>query len=309
MKRPALEPGTTDKLPSIDTYAPIPSTAAANRPTEQHAKPAAATAIGSKVAYDAVDTTQPAITAADRTRREVGRISGWALAFLAALAAGWMMWQRNRRLSTEAQRLAVQHRALRSTNVRLQNESDELRQQAINDTLTGTLNRQAFATGLREMLTHAAHYGLEVHLVIFDLDHFKSINDRFGHMAGDSALKRVAGIVHEHLDSDDLFGRFGGDEFLIACSGQEPGQTAALAESIRNAVEHAADRRTPTLPGLTVSMGIACTGGEHAESADTLFARADAALYEAKRRGRNRIVTAGIDIQTKPTVEASSRHL
>ncbi len=229
---------------------------------------------------------------------------GLGLAWIA-----WLMWRRHLRLHEEAQRLALQHRALRNAHTRLQNQSDVLRQQAINDPLTGTLNRQAFANSLREMVEHAAHYGTAVHLIIFDLDHFKSINDQFGHLGGDRALRRVAGIVHEHIDSADLFGRFGGDEFLIACAGQLPAEIHALAEAIRAGVERGTDRRAPGQPSLTLSMGIACSGGEDGSSADTLFARADAALYEAKRQGRNRIVIADSEPPGQPSPENLGRHL
>lgn len=228
---------------------------------------------------------------------------------LSALGAGWVMWRRSRRLAEETQRLALQHRALRNLNHRLRNESDQLRRQAINDPLTGSLNRQAFAEEFRERVTHAAHYSLPVHLVILDLDHFKSINDRLGHLAGDSALKLIAGIVHEHLQSADLLGRFGGDEFLIASVERDTEQVRVLAESIRRAVEAAAGRHAPPLTGLTLSLGIAGMNNQGEDSADALFARADTALYEAKRAGRNRVVIASSEIPGSTSHVTPGRHL
>lgn len=271
---------------------------------------AAATASGRRpTAAPHADAPADADPKAQPLRHRASHLSGWALAFLAALLAGWALWRRSRRLAAEAQRLDIQHRALKCAHSRLRIESMELRQQAINDPLTGTFNRQAFATQLRDMVTHAAHYELPVHLIILDLDHFKSINDSQGHLAGDSALKLVAGIVHEHLRSEDLFGRFGGDEFLIASAGRESDTMRSLAESIRGGVQQASVDHDPPLPGLTLSMGIACAGGEHAYSADALFARADAALYEAKRQGRNRVVAAGEALRGEPTASVHGRHL
>lgn len=230
-------------------------------------------------------------------------------ALLLVVGAWWLLWRRSRVLALETQRLARQHRALQSVNSRLQNESQQLRQRATNDPLTGVLNRQAFSAGLRELVDHLAHYGRPISLIVFDLDHFKTINDRLGHLAGDSALKLVVGIVHQHLVSADLFGRFGGDEFLIACADQTPASAVQLAETIRAAVEAAAPAHSPALPGLTLSMGMAKADADTGYSADALFARADAALYEAKRRGRNRVVVADDTLRAMPDKAAAGRHL
>jgi len=233
----------------------------------------------------------------------------WKLAFLIALGAWWILLRRSRRLTLETQRLSRQQRALQFANNRLQNESDQLRRQAIHDPLTGALNRQAFAQGLRELIDHRARYRKPVYLIIFDLDHFKEINDRFGHLAGDSALRLVTGIAHEHLDSTDVFGRFGGDEFLIACADGDLESAKALAETIRSAVLDAATRHEPPLPGLTLSMGVAGADVQFGYSADDLFARADAALYQAKHHGRNCVVVADGSFPATPTEGALARHL
>ncbi|MGH8078190.1 MAG: GGDEF domain-containing protein, partial [Lysobacter sp.] len=154
-----------------------------------------------------------------------------------------------------------------------------------------------------------SRFSRPVNLIVFDLDHFKEINDRQGHLVGDSALKLVVGIVREHLVSADLFGRFGGDEFLIACVDQSLPACASLAETIRAAVEAQAPRHDPPLPGLTVSMGIAQANTDAGYSAEVLFARADAALYEAKRRGRNAVVVADESVDALPECGVAHRHL
>ncbi|WP_329741842.1 diguanylate cyclase [Dyella sp. A6] len=234
----------------------------------------------------------------------------WTIAaFLLTLGGAWLLWRRNERLARESQRMARQQRALQSANTRLQDESRQLRQLATNDPLTGVLNRQAFATGLRERIAHLSHYDRPLSLIVLDLDHFKSINDRLGHLAGDSALKLVAGVVHEHLVSDDLFGRFGGDEFLIACAERTPESAVELADTIRAAVALAAPTHAPPLPGLTLSMGVATADATTGYSADALFARADAALYDAKSRGRNRVVQADDATPTFAGTAPGSRHL
>ncbi len=218
--------------------------------------------------------------------------SPWKLAFLVLFVAWWVLLRRSRRLSREAKHLSRQHRVLQYANTRLQSESHRLRQQAINDPLTGALNRQAFANSLRELIDHLGRYQRPVYLILLDLDRFKDINDRYGHLVGDSALKLITGIVHEHLDSADLFGRFGGDEFLIACADQDLQSIIALAEMIRAAVVNAGPRHSPPLPCLTLSIGVACADSHTGYSTDGLFERADAALYQAKNGGRNRVVVA-----------------
>lgn len=225
--------------------------------------------------------------------------AGWILAFALASLAWGIAWRRSRRLAGEARRLERDRRNLHSAHALLQQQSAQLKKLAIHDPLTGVLNRQAFAGDLRELAAQAARFRRPLQLVVFDLDHFKAINDRQGHLAGDAALKLVAGIVREHLDSADLFGRFGGDEFLIACADQPLEACVAIAEAIRAAVEGQAPRHQPPLLGLTLSMGIAHVDAGRADyDTDALFAQADAALYEAKRRGRNRVVVADAALPT-----------
>ena len=193
--------------------------------------------------------------------------------------------------------------------MRLRVESEQLRQLAILDPLTGTLNRSAFAAELRERVDALSRREKPLQLVVFDLDHFKSINDRSGHLAGDAALKLVAGIVREHLDSDDLFGRFGGDEFLIAFGDQSSDAVAAIAEHIRGAVEREAAAHVPPLTGLSLSVGVAQADAETGYDADELFVRADAALYRAKREGRNRVVVAEPALALTDDAPSTPRHL
>ena len=297
-------------LPDVDRFVIAPPPAQTTEPPATQA-PAAAMQTRPENAPAKVSVmAAPASSApTSPTTRHRTELPTWALlTLLVVLVIGGWLWRRSRRLAQETARLARQHRALQSIHHRLRNESEQLRQQATNDPLTGALNRQAFAGGLREMLEHLSHYAKPVHLIVLDLDHFKAINDRLGHLAGDRALKLVTGVVHEHLDSADLFGRFGGDEFLIASADHDAASAHALAEAIRVAVEAEALRQTPSLEGLTLSMGLAQADPDSGYSADALFARADAALYEAKRQGRNRVVVA--NPQTPERLNAfAERHL
>ncbi len=233
---------------------------------------------------------------------------------LLPLAAGlFWAWRRSagraERLHDETERLARHQRQLRSAHNALQEQAAQLRQAAVQDTLTGALSRTAFARELEDTLLHAAHYGKPVALMVFDLDHFKQINDSHGHLAGDSALKFVAGIVRENLRSEDLFGRFGGDEFLIGCADLDRDQALMLAEKIRSAAQLRAGAEDPRLAALSLSLGIAHADPGAGYALELLFSRADAALYAAKRGGRNRSVLEDPGTPAPPRDQHAPRSL
>jgi diguanylate cyclase (GGDEF)-like protein len=237
----------------------------------------------------------------------------WLWLLAAAFVLSFLGWRaatkRSRALAAEAERLARDQRQLKSAHVQLKSQSEQLRQMATNDPLTGALNRQGFAGELRTVLEHLARFRRPLNLMLIDMDNFKQINDRLGHLVGDESLKLVVGIARQHLDSEDLLGRFGGDEFMVACADQPLEQTAALAESIRAAVVRAAAQHDPPLTGLSLSIGIAQANEQLGYRSETLFHRADTALYAAKNGGRNRVVLADESLPPPPVLEAATRHL
>jgi len=120
-----------------------------------------------------------------------------------------------------------------------------------------------------------------------DVDHFKSINDRFGHAAGDEALRRIADLLSGSLRQDDKFFRYGGEEFVVLCHRLDHSSALGLAERLRRAIE-GADLSAPG-DTVTISVGVA-TAPDDGGDLDSLFATADARLYAAKDAGRNRVV-------------------
>jgi diguanylate cyclase (GGDEF)-like protein len=240
-------------------------------------------------------------------------VPGWLWLLLIALPILLFAWWRSQRkadrLEDETQRLARREQALQSAHRDLKNHSEYLRHLAINDPLTGVLNRQAFANELRGQLDHLSRFRRPLNLLVFDLDHFKTINDRQGHLAGDAALKLVVGVVRKHLNSADLFGRFGGDEFLIACADQSLDETAAIAEAIRAGVVAEARTSEPVLENLSLSIGIAQANPDAGYHMDDMFHRADTALYAAKREGRNRVVLASDALPEPPASATVARNL
>jgi diguanylate cyclase (GGDEF)-like protein len=157
------------------------------------------------------------------------------------------------------------------------------------DGLTGISNRLHFIERAEAALAYARKSGQEVSLVLFDLDHFKSINDRFGHAAGDFVLKRAVALCREHLRRSDIFGRLGGEEFSVLLPACRLGEAANQAEHLRQTIKgiQAEHRGHPVM--ASASFGVASSAVSGYELA-RLLAHADAALYRAKGAGRDCVI-------------------
>jgi diguanylate cyclase (GGDEF)-like protein len=164
----------------------------------------------------------------------------------------------------------------------------ELRRLAMFDPLTGTLNRRAFMELAEREIGRMRRTGQPLAVVMLDLDHFKAVNDAYGHQAGDRVLADFAGRAAGCLRATDVLGRYGGEEFCAMLSGTSHADAMAIAERVRASVLAA------PLGGLaqavTVSIGVASFDGASAPALEYLIGRADSALYAAKGLGRNRVV-------------------
>lgn len=170
----------------------------------------------------------------------------------------------------------------------------EQRLKAQTDPLTGALNRRAFmARGARLAQRHR-HENAPLCLVFLDLDHFKSLNDRFGHLAGDDVLMRFVAVVHANIRPTDFLFRIGGEEFCCLLPHTRADQARTVAERIRHQFEVATVDVSGMPVRATVSLGIASTES-FGYDLDTLMRKADMAVYAAKRQGRNRVVIAAAD--------------
>ena len=127
-----------------------------------------------------------------------------------------------------------------------------------------------------------------------DIDHFKSVNDRHGHMGGDDVLREIAPRLHSTFRKEDAVGRYGGEEFVVLITGCAAADAITLAERFREAVEGDAFRAGAAVIQVTASVGVAT--GDATDGLDTLLKAADDALYCAKKDGRNRVVGAGIPV-------------
>jgi diguanylate cyclase (GGDEF)-like protein len=164
-------------------------------------------------------------------------------------------------------------------------QTTDLRARATVDGLTGLLNRSAFLDLAENELRRLRRTGTTASVILADLDHFKKINDQFGHPAGDSALQAFARACTGTVRSTDLIGRYGGEEFILLLPGVTPERAREIAADVSSRLQQSGSRVIPRLP--TVSYGIAAVDAGPG-GLDAAVASADAALYQAKTLGRDR---------------------
>jgi diguanylate cyclase (GGDEF)-like protein/PAS domain S-box-containing protein len=193
-----------------------------------------------------------------------------------------VLHQTNEQLNISIQQLYI-------SQARISEQNRQLQFLASSDPLTGCLNRRTFFEQAERALQDVRSQRQAMSFFMVDADHFKDINDRFGHIVGDKVLVGLAEVLKRACGDQDLLGRYGGEEFCIAVTGLIKQDAERLADAIRRAV---ADVTTwlPTGERVTISIGIASLGGMPCEIAD-LVKRADEALYAAKTAGRNRVVS------------------
>jgi len=175
---------------------------------------------------------------------------------------------------------------------------------AMTDPLTGICNRRAFAAAAQALIAQRARQQQPVSVLACDLDHFKSINDRFGHAVGDDALRLFAATASARIRASDVIGRLGGEEFAVIVAGGLP-EATIVAERIRSAFEQAGVEISGHRANATVSIGIATAFAPQAEL-EVLLTRADAALYRAKSSGRNRVMSDQEPPPPPPTAIAAA---
>jgi diguanylate cyclase (GGDEF)-like protein len=149
-------------------------------------------------------------------------------------------------------------------------------------------NRRYLLEFLDRELARSQRHGRPLALALLDLDHFKAVNDKHGHLAGDMVLRQLATLIRTAVRKDELLARYGGEEFALVLPEADPMQAIRACERVRQVIEtHAFVHDGQRIP-VTVSVGLATTGGDVA-SVEDLFAIADRKLYEAKIGGRNRV--------------------
>jgi diguanylate cyclase (GGDEF)-like protein len=169
---------------------------------------------------------------------------------------------------------------------------EALRDQATHDGLTGLLNRNTILDALRTELARTARERHPVAVLMVDLDHFKLVNDTYGHVAGDAVLSETARRMKSSVRPYDSIGRYGGEEFLIVLPGCDAPSAQAQAERLREALACEPVPVDGQSIRVTCSIGVSASTGSLVCSSDTLVRDADLALYRAKDRGRNQVAQA-----------------
>jgi diguanylate cyclase (GGDEF)-like protein len=173
--------------------------------------------------------------------------------------------------------------------IRLDEVQTRLRRIAVTDDLTGLKNRRYIMTHLDKEYQRAVRTGAPLSVIVIDIDHFKKVNDTYGHAFGDLVLKAVSREMEGSLRSYDLLGRIGGEEFIVASPGSTLDDAAGLAERIRDRIRNTVVANGAQETAVTVSAGVTSLSEQDAK-ADNLLARADSALYLAKQGGRDRVI-------------------
>jgi len=161
----------------------------------------------------------------------------------------------------------------------------------ISDGLTGIPNKRFFLDAIQRELARTQRHKRPLSLAVLDIDHFKMINDKYGHLAGDAVLRELCARIKQVVRKDEVFARFGGEEFVVLLPESTLEQACLFAERMRTITANDAVCVEGATIQVTISIGVAYTSGDEEISADDLIARADAKLYDAKRNGRNRVVS------------------
>lgn len=156
------------------------------------------------------------------------------------------------------------------------------------DGLTQVYNKRYFMESLNREISRADRYKRALSLIMLDIDHFKKVNDTFGHLAGDAVLKQLASVIKERIRCEDIVARYGGEEFSIIMPELSSENATVFADRLREMVENSSFQFDDAAIPVTVSIGIATMIGELIESQE-LISIADEKLYQAKRSGRNRV--------------------
>jgi len=176
--------------------------------------------------------------------------------------------------------------------LKLQELASDLRLQATTDPLTGLFNRLKFNEALASEMLRAERYNSPLSLILYDVDHFKAVNDTHGHQAGDKVLVNLSRLASASIRHSDLLARWGGEEFVILVPGCDAAMAREAAEKLRTAIS---DIEFEEVGTVSCSFGVA--EYVEGESVETLIARVDEALYQAKVNGRNRVELSRVPVE------------
>ncbi|NCO57887.1 MAG: GGDEF domain-containing protein [Nitrospirae bacterium CG18_big_fil_WC_8_21_14_2_50_70_55] len=206
--------------------------------------------------------------------------------------AGYLLGRAFDAIVREQREAAAQATLMEGLNLRLEAIS-------VTDELTGMYNRRYFFERLAEYLRAARRHRLPLSLMMIDIDHFKRVNDTYGHPAGDRVLRTIAELIRSGLRASDISARYGGEEFVILLPYTDETEALRLAHRLLTTVSSHPFALPPEAGPITISIGLSRLDVEHPVSGEALIARADGALYQAKHGGRNRVALADAAAETE----------
>jgi len=183
----------------------------------------------------------------------------------------------------------IQNKLIKRQKDELEKKNTQLEHMVRTDMLTGLYNRMRFTEFVEMETARVKRTGENSSLIFMDLDHFKNVNDNYGHPSGDTVLKWIAGVIKGQLRSTDILARFGGEEFAILLPDTSVEGACKVAEKVRTAIENCSFPGKMENLKMTASFGVAPLNTDEVNSFQTAYKKADAALYRAKKGGRNRI--------------------
>lgn len=174
-----------------------------------------------------------------------------------------------------------------SMNTQMTKQMEEIKRLSVTDALTGLYNRRKFIEELEKEVNRSSRYKTPFGIIMFDIDHFKHVNDTYGHDVGDSVLKELSSLVKNRLRSVDVLTRWGGEEFIILVTAVNQEETMNLAEDIRKNIE---DYDFKYVPRVTCSFGVVVSENKDIQDTKDITKNVDIALYQAKEAGRNVVI-------------------
>ena len=238
-----------------------------------------------------LDMQKMTLLASQNAERSLNRVTLFSVfAVLISLAVTLIAIRYGRKLSSQLldvhsyleQKIHERTESLLDTQKELLEDKNELQRLALTDNLTGLSNRAHMNQILHKEFSRFERHNQRFGIIMLDIDHFKSINDRYGHIAGDNVLKRLATTFESAIRTSDFIARWGGEEFLICCTTIEEEDLLPIAETIRQLVAS-----TKFEHGQQITASLGCAAIVKGETIGDLIKRADVALYESKNNGRN----------------------
>lgn len=204
-------------------------------------------------------------------------------------------------IEMQKQHLQVAVSNLESSKKEIQRQNKELHYLATRDPMTGCLNRRSFNEQFAECFSNARSEDIELTCIMVDIDHFKLVNDNYGHAVGDEVIKLLANVLLSSTRDEDIVSRYGGEEFCIILPGIDVEEAVAVAERIRLKIKADSISSFESGPHITASLGVSSIY-DHAKDPAELNDQADQALYVAKESGRNRVISWTADAKSEPPV-------